>query len=47
LDELEIVEQLDVELVVNRYRCLTRVEICSALALEKYKIDIGIKRGFR
>ena len=47
LDELEIVDQLDVESVVNRYRCLTRVEICSALTLEKFKMDIGMKSGFR
>ena len=47
LDELEIIDQLDVERVVNRYRCLTRVEICSALTLEKNKMDVGIKNGFR
>lgn len=47
LDELEIIEQLDVEYIVNKYRCLTRVEICSALGNENGKLDPSIKSGFR
>lgn len=47
LDEIDVVEQLDVEHVVNKYRCPTRVEICSAYTPDTIKIDKGIKSGFR
>jgi ADP-ribosylation factor-like protein 13B len=49
LDEVDIVEQLNVEAVVNQYRCPTLVEMCSATAVKNYhrKQDLAIHNGFR
>ncbi|XP_065221297.1 ADP-ribosylation factor-like protein 13B [Planococcus citri] len=47
LDELDVVEQLDVEYIVNKYRCPTRVEICSALNPNNIKIDSSIISGYK
>jgi len=46
---VDIVEQLNVEAVVNQYRCPTLVEMCSAAAVKKYrkKQDLAIQNGFR
>jgi ADP-ribosylation factor-like protein 13B len=49
LDELDIVDRLNVEAVVNQYRCPTKVELCSATAVKKSrkKQDSAIHNGFR
>lgn len=47
LDELDIVDQLNVEDVVNRYRCPTRVELCSALGQKSIKVDPSIISGYK
>jgi ADP-ribosylation factor-like protein 13B len=49
LDELDIVERLNVEAVVNRYRCPTLVEMCTATAVRNShrKLDPAIHNGFR
>ncbi|XP_069700555.1 uncharacterized protein [Periplaneta americana] len=49
LDELDIVEQLNVEAVVNEYRCPTLVEMCSATVVKnsRGKVDPAIHNGFK
>jgi hypothetical protein len=49
LDELDIVERLNVEAVVNRHRCPTLVEMCSATAVKNShrKLDPAIHNGFK
>lgn len=49
LDELDIVERLNIEAVVNQYRCPTLVEMCTAIAVKNShrKLDPAIHNGFR
>ncbi|XP_042235770.1 ADP-ribosylation factor-like protein 13B isoform X2 [Homarus americanus] len=47
LDEIDLVESLNVEQVVNKYKCPTRVETCSAVTTRKHKPDKPIADGFR
>lgn len=47
VDELDLVDQMNVEYIVNKYKCPTRVEICSALTLVNGKIDPGITNGYK
>jgi hypothetical protein len=49
LDELDIVERLNVETVVNKHRCPTLVEMCTATAVKNShrKLDPAIHNGFR
>ena len=48
MDELDLVESLNIEAVVNRYKCPTRVETCSAITIRKKdKPDKPIADGFR
>nr|XP_053637778.1 ADP-ribosylation factor-like protein 13B [Cherax quadricarinatus] len=47
LDEIDLVESLSVEQVVNKYKCPTRVETCSAITTRKHKPDKPIADGFR
>lgn len=47
LDEIDLVEGLKVEEIVNKYKCPTRVETCSAIATRNRKPDKPIADGFR
>ncbi|XP_071519598.1 uncharacterized protein [Panulirus ornatus] len=47
MDEIDLVESLNVEQVVNKYKCPTRVETCSAITTRKHKPDKPIADGFR
>ncbi|KAG0719735.1 ADP-ribosylation factor-like protein 13B [Chionoecetes opilio] len=47
MDEIDLVEGLKVEEIVNRFKCPTRVETCSALATRNRKPDKPIADGFR
>ncbi|BES94037.1 ADP-ribosylation factor family [Nesidiocoris tenuis] len=48
LDEIDIVELLRLEPLVNQQKCLTLVEVCSALSPENSeKIDSRLVRGYR
>lgn len=47
VDELEIVDHLNVEYIVNKYRCPTRVEPSSVIGLGTFKMDKGLKNGFK
>ncbi|XP_018022133.1 ADP-ribosylation factor-like protein 13B [Hyalella azteca] len=48
MDEMDIVEMLDIETTVNKYKCPTRVETCSAIAISSNnKPDKPIADGFR
>ncbi|XP_045596742.2 ADP-ribosylation factor-like protein 13B isoform X2 [Procambarus clarkii] len=47
MDEIDLVESLSVEQVVNKYKCPTRVETCSAITTRKHKPDKPIADGFR
>lgn len=44
LDEVDIIEYLNLEPLVNRQKCPTLVQSCSAT--EKSKLDPGIKKGY-
>lgn len=47
LDELDLIESLELECLVNKKRCPTLVESCSATAAtSKLKLDPGIKKGY-
>lgn len=47
LDELDLIESLELECLVNKQRCPTLVESCSATAAtSKLKLDPGIKKGY-
>lgn len=45
VDEVDIIEYLDIESLVNRQKCPTLVQSCSATE-NKSKLDPGIKRGY-
>ncbi|XP_027209665.2 ADP-ribosylation factor-like protein 13B isoform X6 [Penaeus vannamei] len=47
MDEIDLVESLKIEQVVNKYKCPTRVETCSAITTRKEKPDKPIADGFR
>ncbi|XP_066945126.1 ADP-ribosylation factor-like protein 13B isoform X2 [Macrobrachium rosenbergii] len=47
MDEIDLVESLNVEEIVNKYKCPTRVETCSAITTRKNKPDKPIADGFR
>ncbi|GAB6030398.1 ADP-ribosylation factor-like protein 13B [Chamberlinius hualienensis] len=47
LDELEVSHILDVEPIVNEFKCRTRLEMCSAIEGTGKKLDRGISAGFR
>ena len=47
MDEIDLVESLKVEEIVNKYKCPTRVETCSAITTRKNKPDKPIADGFR
>ncbi|XP_072933764.1 uncharacterized protein [Epargyreus clarus] len=50
LDDIDVVEKLNIEPLVNRYRCPTLVESYSAYPPEtkkKIKIDPGLRRGYQ
>ncbi|KRT78440.1 ADP ribosylation factor, partial [Oryctes borbonicus] len=47
LDELDIIESLGLECLVNKQKCPTLVESCSATAASStLKLDPGIKKGY-
>ncbi|GJQ79000.1 hypothetical protein Trydic_g161 [Trypoxylus dichotomus] len=47
LDELDMIESLGLECLVNKQKCPTLVESCSATATNsKLKLDPGIKKGY-
>lgn len=45
LDEVDIIEYLNIEPLVNRQRCPTLVQSCSATE-QNSKLDLGIKKGY-
>lgn len=45
LDEVDIIEHLDIEALVNRQKCPTLVQSCSATE-KKMILDPGIKKGY-
>ncbi|XP_076035516.1 uncharacterized protein LOC143021723 isoform X2 [Oratosquilla oratoria] len=47
MDEIDVCEKLDLECIVNRYKCPTRVETCSSITTNKGKPDKPIADGFR
>ncbi|KAK7079646.1 ADP-ribosylation factor-like protein 13B [Halocaridina rubra] len=47
MDEIDLVESLNVEEIVNKFKCPTRVETCSAITTRKNKPDKPIADGFR
>jgi len=51
LDEIDIVDKLNVEGIVNKHRCPTLVETCSAICdpskKSKDRLDPGIQNGYR
>ncbi|XP_014673066.1 PREDICTED: ADP-ribosylation factor-like protein 13B [Priapulus caudatus] len=47
LDEIDVVDQLDLELLVNTYKCPCRVETCSASLGQGKKMDAALRAGFR
>ncbi|XP_028163215.1 ADP-ribosylation factor-like protein 13B isoform X1 [Ostrinia furnacalis] len=50
LDDIDVVEKLNIEPLVNKYRCPTLVESYSAQTLEqskKAKIDPGLRKGYQ
>ncbi|KAI1287025.1 ADP-ribosylation factor-like protein 13B [Halotydeus destructor] len=50
IEEADILKQLDVESLINKYECPTRIEPCSALAnydsKRKHQRDPGIDQGY-
>ncbi|KAF2352338.1 Small GTP-binding protein domain [Trinorchestia longiramus] len=47
MDEMDIVESLNIEETVNKHKCPTRVETCSAITINNDKPDKPIADGFR
>ncbi|KAF6204845.1 hypothetical protein GE061_019008 [Apolygus lucorum] len=48
LDEIDIVESLSLEPLVNQQKCVTLVEVCSALSPDNNeKVDSRLVRGYR
>lgn len=47
LDEAEICTMLELESIVNKQECPTRVETCSAISINSKKRDKGIDKGFQ
>lgn len=49
LDDIDVVEKLDIEPLVNKYRCPTLVESYTAAVPDhsrKHKLDPGLKKGY-
>lgn len=47
LDEVDICEVLDVETIVDKFKCRTKVETCSATAYKGKQVDRTILKGFQ
>ncbi|XP_023233516.1 ADP-ribosylation factor-like protein 13B, partial [Centruroides sculpturatus] len=47
MDETEICNLLELENMVNKQECPTRVETCSAISINSKKRDKGIDKGFQ
>lgn len=45
LDDLDIRDELELQVLVDKYKCPCLMEICSATAGEGKKMDIGMKKG--
>lgn len=46
IDEIDIIEHLNIEQLVNRQKCPTLVQSCSANEKESSKLDPGIQKGY-